>query len=163
MTYQEFKTKYDIVLNDQQEQAVQAVDGAVLLLAVPGSGKTTVLVTRLGYMVLGCGIPCEQILTMTYTVAATADMRRRCESLFGAELAQRLEFRTINGVSARIIRHYEQTMGRRAFELITDEGKLSALVGELCRKAAGEFATESTIKSLRTAITYIKNSIIIKL
>ena len=73
MTYSQLKAQYGITLNPQQEAAVQAVDGPVLLLAVPGSGKTTVLVTRLGYMVLCRGIPPERILTMTYTVSATAD------------------------------------------------------------------------------------------
>ena len=50
MTRSEFDRKYTSQLNPQQLAAVHAVDGAVLLLAVPGSGKTTVLVTRLGYM-----------------------------------------------------------------------------------------------------------------
>ena len=44
----EFDRKYTRRLNPQQQEAVHAVEGAVLLLAVPGSGKTTVLVTRLG-------------------------------------------------------------------------------------------------------------------
>lgn len=48
-------------------------------------------------------------------------------------------------------------MGRRAFQLVTDEGTLSSLVGELFRACTGTFATESTIKGLRTAITYGKN------
>ncbi|MBQ5584191.1 MAG: ATP-dependent helicase, partial [Ruminiclostridium sp.] len=157
MTWEEFRDRVKVPLNRQQEAAVRAVDGPVLLLAVPGSGKTTVLILRLGYMLFCQNILPENILTMTYTVAATRDMAARFAAFFGEEMARRLEFRTINGVSARIIRHYEQTMGRQAFQLITDEGKLSALVGELCRKATGEFATESTIKSLRTAITYIKN------
>ena len=157
MTWEEFRDRVKVPLNRQQEVAVRAVDGPVLLLAVPGSGKTTVLILRLGYMLFCQNILPENILTMTYTVAATRDMAARFAAFFGEEMARRLEFRTINGVSARIIRHYEQTMGRQAFQLITDEGKLSALVGELCRKATGEFATESTIKSLRTAITYIKN------
>lgn len=160
MTYNEFKTRYEITLNSQQEQAVRVVDGAVLLLAVPGSGKTTVLVTRLGYMVLGCGIEPESILTMTYTVAAAADMRRRCESLFGSELADRLEFRTINGVSARIIRYYEKTEGRQAFELVTDEKWLTALIGEIMRLVNGEFPVDSEIRAVRTAITYAKNQML---
>lgn len=101
MNYSDFKTQYASGLNPQQEAAVRAVHGPVLLLAVPGSGKTTVLVTRLGYMVLCQGILPEQILTMTYTVAATADMRERFAGLFGSDLAGRMEFRTINGVSAR--------------------------------------------------------------
>lgn len=157
MTDSEFKTQYATHLNPQQEAAVRTVDGPVLLLAVPGSGKTTVLVTRLGYMVLCRGIPPERILTMTYTVAATADMRSRFASLFGPVLAEKLEYRTINGVSARIIQHYERSLGRKAFDLVTDERELTALVGEIYRGIAHEFATESTVKTIRTWITYIKN------
>ena len=92
-----------IVLNPQQSEAVKTVNGPVLLLAVPGSGKTTVLVLRLGYMITNCGIDPENILTVTYTVAATRDMARRFAGFFGEELASRLEFRTINGICAKII------------------------------------------------------------
>ena len=52
MQKETFIKQYAAGLNPQQLAAVQAVHGPVLLLAVPGSGKTTVLVTRLGYMVL---------------------------------------------------------------------------------------------------------------
>ena len=117
MDYQTFKTKYAPGLDPQQEVAVQAAEGPVLLLAVPGSGKTTVLVARLGYLLLCRGVPPGRILTMTYTVAATADMRRRFAETFGEELAPGLEFRTINALSARIIRHYERFTGRQAFTL----------------------------------------------
>ena len=51
VTPEQFAKDHLSRLNDRQREAVLAVDGAVLLLAVPGSGKTTVLVTRLGYMV----------------------------------------------------------------------------------------------------------------
>lgn len=118
MTFNEFKSQFNFNLNPQQEAAVQAIDGPVLLLAVPGSGKTTVLVTRLGYMLYVRGIRPERILTMTYTVAATRDMRERFASTFGNELADKLEFRTINGLSSTIIRHYERTLGRKAFDLL---------------------------------------------
>ena len=70
------------------------------MLAVPGSGKTTVLVNRLGYMVFCEGIPPENILTLTYTVAATNDMARRFATVFGEEYSNLLEFRTINGICA---------------------------------------------------------------
>ena len=157
MEYEAWKAAWGVSLNPQQEAAVQAAEGPVLLLAVPGSGKTTVLIHRLGYLLFCRGVPPENILTVTYTVAATRDMRARFAQTFGEDWASRLEFRTINGLSARIIHRYEQVKGRQAFQLVTDEGKLSALVGELYRQATGEFATESTIKTLRTAITYIKN------
>ncbi len=157
MTYNEFKNKYDLHLSAQQDAAVQAIDGPVLLLAVPGSGKTTVLISRLGYMILCKGIDPRQILTMTYTVAATRDMRERCSDLFGQALADTLEFRTINGVSARIIRRCEQLVGMQAFELVTDERRLNEIIGQIYQTITKNYATESDIKGIRTAITYAKN------
>ncbi len=160
MDFSQFKTQFSIALDAQQQAAVQTVDGPVLLLAVPGSGKTTVLVTRLGYMRYVRGIPPECILTMTYTVAAARDMQARYAAIFGAEEAQRLEFRTINGVCSRIIRCYERTLGRTAFRLLEDGAQKSALIGELYRAQSKEFATESTVKALETAITYAKNQML---
>ena len=77
MEWKEFETTFSVKLNQQQKEAVQSTKGPVLLLAVPGSGKTTVLVTRLGYMIYCRNIPPESILTVTYTVAATKDMSER--------------------------------------------------------------------------------------
>ena len=101
MTRSEFDRKYTSQLNPQQLAAVHAVGGAVLLLAVPGSGKTTVLVTRLGYMLCCCGISPDAILTMTYTKAATREMQKRFVRLFGQDCPQVPEIRTINGVSSK--------------------------------------------------------------
>ena len=144
-------------LNPQQRAAVEAVDGAVLLLAVPGSGKTTVLITRLGYMTEVCGIAPESILTMTYTVAATQEMRGRFAARFGGELAARMEFRTINGVAARIIALYSRMYNRTAPELMRNESETTPLLTRLWQEINHEYPTESTLKDLRTAITYIKN------
>ena len=57
-------------------------------------------VTRLGYMLHCKGIPPERILTVTYTVAATRDMKARFISFFGEGHADKLTFRTINGLCA---------------------------------------------------------------
>lgn len=157
MDQETFARRFLAPLNDQQRAAVTAVDGPVLLLAVPGSGKTTVLVTRLGYMTLCRGVPPGQILTMTYTVAATREMRGRFAALFGADLAGRMAFRTINGLSAVILQHYSRRFGRTAPELLTDEGEITRLLTQVYQEVAGDFPTESTLKELRTAITYIKN------
>ena len=159
MEFSQFKSHYALQLDPQQEAAVQAAEGPVLLLAVPGSGKTTVLVARLGYLLHGRGVPAGEILTMTYTVAAAADMRRRYAALFGETEAARLAFRTINGVCSRIIRLYEQEYGRTAFSLL-EEGRKNALLAELLRAQKGEFAGESTVKGLATAITYAKNQML---
>ena len=160
MEFTQWKQAAGLRLDPQQDAAVQAADGPVLLLAVPGSGKTTVLVARLGYLRYVRGVPPERILTMTYTVAAAGDMRRRFAALFGEQESRLLEFRTINGVCSRIIRLYERTMGRTAFRLMEDGGQKSALLGELFRGLTGEFASESTLKSLETALTYAKNQML---
>ena len=152
-----FIKQYAAGLNPQQLAAVQAVHGPVLLLAVPGSGKTTVLVTRLGYMVLCCDVPPAQILTMTYTVAATHEMRGRFAARFGAELAGQMTFRTINGLSAVILQYYSRVYGRRQPELLTNEGDITRMLTDIWQQVNREFPTESTLKELRTAITYSKN------
>ena len=158
MTRSEFDRKYTSQLNPQQLAAVHAVDGAVLLLAVPGSGKTTVLVTRLGYMLCCCGISPDAILTMTYTKAATKEMQKRFVRLFGQDCPQVPEIRTINGVSSKIIDFYARTHGSgSAFTVAENEGELAKIVSDLYRELSGEFATQSVIKELRKGIAYVKN------
>ena len=157
MTYSEFKTLYRVRLNPQQEAAVQQVDGPVLPLAVPGSGKTTVLVTRLGYMIYCKNIRPENILTVTYTVAATRDMKARFVRFFGEEYADKLTFRTINGLCAVAIRYYAAQKGAQPFALADDEAQLNAVIRELLAKGGGGYPPDQQVKEARTHITYCKN------
>ena len=160
MNWNEFEQKYAKKLNEQQKRAVQKVNGPVLLLAVPGSGKTTVLVTRLGYLALCCGVEPEQVLTVTYTVAATKDMAARCAAYFGEELAQRFEFRTINGICAKIIQRYGKSIGRKPFELVQDEKQTAALLSAIYQETEKEYPTENDLQTVRRLISYIKNSML---
>lgn len=155
--WEQFEQAFPIQLNEQQKSAVQSIDGAVLLLAVPGSGKTTVLVARLGYMIYCRGIDPSQILTVTYTVAATKDMSRRFAGYFGEKLADRLEFRTINGLCAKIISYYGRVIGKTPFELVQDEKMTAGMLSMIYQQSEHEYATESDLKTVRTLITYIKN------
>lgn len=155
LNYQEFKDIYNIHLNKQQESAVQALKGPVLLLAVPGSGKTTVLVTRLAYMVFAASISPESILTVTYTVAATKDMRERFKVKFGEEMAERLEFRTINGISQKILQYFGRIKGKEPFGIADKE--VSSVLKNVFLTVTGQYPTENDIKNLQTGITYVKN------
>ncbi len=157
MNFYDYLLEHNIRLTEQQRIAVTSVDGAVLLLAVPGSGKTTVLVSRLGYMIYVRNIEPESILTLTYTVAATQDMAERFRNLFGGDYSQRLEFRTINGVCARIINYYGRMIGKKAFDLVTDDRETAEMLGRIYQKVEKNYATESDLKTIRTLITYIKN------
>lgn len=157
MEWKEFETTFSVKLNQQQKEAVQSTKGPVLLLAVPGSGKTTVLVTRLGYMIYCRNIPPESILTVTYTVAATKDMSERFAVHFGEDMAKRLEFRTINGICARIIQYYGRRIGKTPFELVKDEKATTGMLIKICQDHGMGYPTESDLKNVRTLITYIKN------
>lgn len=157
MEWKEFETTFSVKLNQQQKEAVQSTKGPVLLLAVPGSGKTTVLVTRLGYMIYCRNIPPESILTVTYTVAATKDMSERFAVRFGEDMAKRLEFRTINGICAMIIQYYGRRIGKTPFELVKDEKATTGMLIKICRDHGMGYPTESDLKNVRTLITYIKN------
>ena len=157
MEWKEFETTFSVKLNQQQKEAVQSTKGPVLLLAVPGSGKTTVLVTRLGYMIYCKNIPPERILTVTYTVAATKDMSERFAVRFGEDMAKRLEFRTINGICARIIQYYGRRIGKTPFELVKDEKATTGMLIRICQDHGMGYPTESDLKNVRTLLTYIKN------
>ena len=84
-------------LSKDQRRAVQAVDGNNLLFAVPGSGKTTVLMARAGYMVHVCGIPAGKMMTMTFTRSAAQEMRDRYHKYFPCDQDKNIpDFRTIH-------------------------------------------------------------------
>ena len=157
MDWNEFVNTFPIQLNQQQQEAVQSTEGAVLLLAVPGSGKTTVLVTRLGYMIYCRNIHPDSILTVTYTVAATKDMSKRFADRFGEEMAEKLEFRTINGICAKIIQYYGRKIGKTPFELVKEEKNTTGMLVKICQEHGMGYPTESDLKNVRTMITYIKN------
>lgn len=160
MDWNEFVNTFPIQLNQQQQEAVQSTEGAVLLLAVPGSGKTTVLVTRLGYMIYCRNIHPESILTVTYTVVATKDISKRFADRFGEEMAEKLEFRTINGICAKIIQYYGRKIGKTPFELVKEEKNTTGMLVKICQEHGMGYPTESDLKNVRTMITYIKNMLL---
>jgi len=160
MTYPEFKARYALTPDPQQEAAILRAEGPTLLLAVPGSGKTTTLVTRLGYLIHCLGVEPGRILTVTYTVAAAGDMKRRFAALFGEEHAGALAFRTINGICQSIISYYAWAKGAEPFALWTNEGELNALVRWLMQSHGAEWPGEQEVKEVRTRITCCKNGML---
>ena len=98
-------------LTEPQAEAVRHVDGPLLVLAGPGSGKTTVVTRRIAWM-LGQGIAPWQILALTFTNKAAAEMRHRVETLVSADLAPRgLTVATFHGFCARLLRRYADEAG----------------------------------------------------
>lgn len=152
--YIAFKQKYDINLNKQQERAALSISGANLLLAVPGSGKTTVLITRIGYMIHCKHITPHSILALTYTTKAAAEMDTRYKEKFGDD---GVTFKTINAIAEAIINYYCKVENRTRFVLLSEIEKQSYL-RKAYKETTDEYPTEAEIKQLGTEITRVKNN-----
>lgn len=155
--FESFIKRYGLEsLDAQQRVAAETVNGPVLLLAVPGSGKTTTLIARLGYLIYGCDIPAENILTVTFTVAATHEMEARFYKRFGEAQKGKMLFRTINSLCYRIVLAYAK-QGYAVPKLVSD-GELTPLLREVWKNCGYGWATESDLKGFRLIISNIKNS-----
>ena len=71
-------------LNAKQKEAVTHKEGPLLVIAGPGTGKTEVIIRRIGYLIRHCGIKPEQILALTFTNAASQEMRKNVNKLVGS-------------------------------------------------------------------------------
>ncbi|MDR0539610.1 MAG: UvrD-helicase domain-containing protein [Spirochaetaceae bacterium] len=106
-------------LNPRQLEAVRRVDGAVLIIAGAGSGKTRVITCRIAYM-LERGIPQSEILALTFTNKAAAEMADRVKSLTGRPL-HNLTVKTFHAFGAQILRNEIEALGYRSNFSIYDE------------------------------------------
>lgn len=161
-SYLHFKEKYNINLNKQQERTIQSVEGSVLLLAVPGSGKTTVLVDRLGYMVKEKNIDPRSILAITFNKNAAEEMKRRYISIFGGESENNIDFRTINSLSWEIYTQYCDINNKAKRKLIQGTEQNSLFKKVYREFYPDEYPSEVDIINLKTAIAYTKNMMLSK-
>ena len=89
-------------LNPEQYDAVMTTDGAILIIAGAGSGKTRVITFRIAHM-LDIGIPQSQILALTFTNKAAREMETRIKELTGKKL-QNLTISTFHAFGVKILR-----------------------------------------------------------
>ncbi|HIQ04633.1 MAG TPA: DNA helicase UvrD [Anaerolineae bacterium] len=116
-------------LNEQQQRAVTAIEGPVLVLAGPGSGKTRVLTHRIAYLVRECGITPYHIMAVTFTNKAAREMRARTERLLGMAGGMRgLTLGTFHGICARWLRHDAEQIGIPRDYVIYDSADQLSLV-----------------------------------
>lgn len=119
-------------LNPEQFRAVSSLEGAFLIIAGAGSGKTRVITYRIANM-LQSGIPQNQILSLTFTNKAAAEMASRVKSLTEKKL-QNLTISTFHSFGVRILRNEIEALGYRKNFSIYDETDKIALIKESARE-----------------------------
>ncbi|MHB1416392.1 MAG: ATP-dependent helicase [Chloroflexota bacterium] len=120
-------------LNPQQRQAVETVDGPLLVLAGPGSGKTRVITHRIAYLVHDRRVSPYSIMAVTFTNKAAREMKARLEDLTPDALSQ-LTIGTFHAICSRILRREGAAIGLDSHFVIYDEGDQLTLVKKVLRE-----------------------------
>src|SRR6476620_753999 len=97
-------------LNEPQREAVLHRDGPIMIVAGAGSGKTKVLTTRIAYL-MHKGVDAFNILALTFTNKAAAEMKDRVEKALGNTEARNLYIGTFHSVFARVLRAEAHRLG----------------------------------------------------
>src|SRR3984885_9226437 len=121
-------------LNDPQREAVLHKEGPIMIVAGAGSGKTKVLTTRIAHL-LSQGVSAFNILALTFTNKAAAEMKERVEHILGNNEARNIYIGTFHSVFARILRAEADKLGYpRNFTIYdTDDAKavVKTVINEL--------------------------------
>ncbi len=142
-----------IRLNEIQKEAVRTTDGPLLLLACPGSGKTTTIIMKIGYLVEELNVPSRRIKAITFSKASALDMQKRFTALF-PELPP-ADFSTIHSLAFSISKRRLSKLGGR-FELLEGFRK-QKMMKAACRSVLKENATDDQITALSTYLSLLKN------
>ena len=145
-------------LNPAQREAVEAIEGPVLVLAGPGSGKTRVLTHRVAYLVRECGIPPYNIMAVTFTNKAAGEMRTRLAELIGTRL-QKLTIGTFHAICVRILRREAEASGLRRDFVIYDSSDQLSLVRQALKALNLDDKTYRP-QAIHGAISRAKNELI---
>src|SRR5260221_2611251 len=106
-------------LNPAQREAVITTEGPLLVIAGAGSGKTRVLTYRVAHLIRSCGVKPNEVLAITFTNRAAAEMRHRLETLMSG-VALAIWILTFNSACGRILRKEAPRLGYKSTFTIYD-------------------------------------------
>ncbi|MGE0044061.1 MAG: ATP-dependent helicase, partial [Vicinamibacterales bacterium] len=120
-------------LNPEQQDAVRHVDGPLLILAGAGSGKTRVIAHRIAHLVAEVGTPPDQVLAVTFTNKAAAEMRARVEALLDMD-CRAMWISTFHALCARLLRREAPHIGLSRDFTIYDSADQQAVIKQLIKQ-----------------------------
>lgn len=142
-------------LNKEQIEAVKTIDGPVLVMAGAGSGKTKVLTTRIAYLIEE-GIPSYNILAITFTNKAAAEMRDRVSNLIG-DVSSFIG--TFHSLGVRIIRENHDILGLPNNFTIIDSDDTNTIIKKLLKEMNLD-SKQYSPSYVRNRISFIKNQML---
>ncbi len=142
-------------LNPAQRQAATHVEGPLLVLAGPGSGKTRVVTHRIAHLI-SVGVPAHQIVALSFTNKAADEMRRRVTDLVGP---QPVEMGTFHRFAARLLRRHAGFVGLTSDYSILDPDDATGLL-KRAAKRLGLALTHTPIGRIAGVISRAKNDLV---
>ncbi|RED65585.1 ATP-dependent helicase [Cohnella lupini] len=167
------KTEINVALNEVQQQAAMTTEGALLLLASPGSGKTTTLIMRIGYLIEAMGVRSSRIKAVTFSRASALDMKERFNRFFPSLSHEKPDFSTIHSLAFEVVREHFQSrnLSYRMIESNSEadnDGSYSSeppinktrILRDIYKRINGDNVTDDQMEELTGYISFIKNKLI---
>lgn len=152
MSLKNFEQLYEN-LNAAQKKAVDHIDGPMMVIAGPGTGKTQILSTRILNILRKTDVGPQNILCLTYTDAGSFAMQQRLASFMGAE-AYKVNVHTFHGLCNRIIRENSEKFGYKNLRLMDEMDKF-----DLLNTIIDGFDEDAPIKSFEENPEYIRKNL----
>jgi len=153
-----FPENYLSELNETQRDAVLSTEGPLLVIAGAGSGKTRVLTYRVAHLIRACGVKPHEILAITFTNRAAAEMRSRLTTLLGPP-AERAWIMTFHAACGRILRSEIPRLGYRSSFTIYDQPDQVRLV-TICLKELERDPKRFPARGIHSQISNAKNRLV---
>jgi ATP-dependent DNA helicase Rep (EC 3.6.1.-) len=121
-------------LNNRQLEAVKQIDGPLLVLAGAGSGKTSVITTKIAYLIQTCGFKASSIVAVTFTNKAAREMKERVVSMLSKQESRGLSISTFHTLGLNILRREYRKAGLKEGFTLFDSQDGQALIKEILDK-----------------------------
>ena len=145
-------------LNDRQAEAVKYIDTPLLVLAGAGSGKTSVITTKIAYLIEQCGISARNIVAVTFTNKAAREMKERVGKLVKGRAASGLTVSTFHNLGLNIIRQEYKILGFKPGFSIFDQQDAHSLITDLMQRDAN--ADDNNVDQVQHCISNWKNDLV---
>lgn len=146
-------------LNPNQLKASRHESGPALVLAVPGSGKTTVIVNRIKYLIEEKGVSPYKVLAITFAKSQQLDMQRRILEVLDENYSKEVSVLTIHALSYKIIREYERYKKTKYTLLdVEDAPRSRDILRKIYIQKLKTYPSEEEIDQIQSILGYIKNT-----